>query len=333
MTLLALDAEPIPVAVLTGFLGSGKTTVLRHWLDRPDMGETAAIVNEFGEVGLDHALLETSEEDTLLLDNGCLCCGLRGDLADTLMSLLDRRERGETPAFRRVAIETTGLADPVPLLQTFRTDPLRLSRFAFDGLVTCYDAVNGARSVADRREAARQVALADTIIVTKTDLGDAAQARAEIARLNPRAVALEAVHGAVDPGRALNGAARPVPPVAEGEPYRDVRHVHGRIASVSAFGNEALDWNRVRRAVADLVEAHGDRLLRLKGLLKVEGREGPVGVDGVRHLFHRPRPMEAWPAGIARPFLVGIAEDASPGELRGWLRAVLSPGDPRQAGL
>jgi len=331
MSHLALDAEPIPVTVLTGFLGSGKTTVLRHLLAHPDMDETAVIVNEFGEVGLDHVLLETSDEDTLLLDNGCLCCGLRGDLVDTLLSLLERRERGEVPAFRRVVVETTRLADPVPVLQTFRTDPLRLSQFELEGLVTCFDAVNGLRSAENHGEAARQLALADTVIVTKGDLGDSAAARAVVAGANGRAALREAVQGAIEPSAVLNGP----PPVAlpeapHGDGHHHGHHHHDRIVSVVVRGEQSLSWDHVRLAVADLVEQHGDRLLRVKGLLKVEGHDGPVSVDGVQHLFHRPRPLETWPGGDETPFLVGIAEHATAEEIGAWLSTVLTAPDTKE---
>ena len=315
----------IPVTVLTGFLGSGKTTLLRHLLAHPDMEETAVIVNEFGAVGLDHHLLESSNEDTLLLDNGCLCCGLRGDLVETLLSLLERRERGEVPAFRRVVIETTGLADPVPVLQTFRTDPLRLSLYEIGGLVTCFDAVNGLSSLERHGEAERQLALADTVVLTKTDLPHDSGTVAEIARRNGRARILTAVEGRVDPGEVLVDASA-VPATSASHGHGDHHHHHDRIVSSTVTGRAMLSWDHVRRAVAELVEAHGDRLLRVKGLLAVEGQDGPVAVDGVQHLFHRPRPLEAWPQGVGSPFLVGIAEGTTPEELEGWLRAVLEPG-------
>jgi G3E family GTPase len=325
MNTLALDAEPIPVTILTGFLGSGKTTLLRHLLGHPDMDETAVIVNEFGEVGLDHMLLETSEEDTLLLDNGCLCCGLRGDLVDTLHSLLERRERGEIPAFKRVMIETTGLADPVPVMQTFRTDPLRLSVYELASLVTCFDAVNGSATLGRHAEAERQLAMADTVVLTKTDLDDGAAARAEIARRNPRAALREAVQGALDPGQVLSGQARFDLPEDEGHDHHHHHHNHhDRIVSTVVRGQGPLSWEHVRLAVGDLVEQHGERLLRVKGLLAVEGHNGPVSVDGVQHLFHRPRPLDAWPGKDHTPFLVGIAERTTEEELRGWLRGVLT---------
>jgi G3E family GTPase len=328
MSNLALDSEPIPVTILTGFLGSGKTTLLRHLLAHPDLDETAVIVNEFGEVGLDHMLLETSEEDTLLLDNGCLCCGLRGDLVDTLHSLLERRERGEVPAFKRVMIETTGLADPVPVMQTFRSDPLRLSVYELASLVTCFDAVNGIATLEYHAEAERQLAMADTVVLTKGDLGDSETARAEVIRRNNRAILREALQGAIDPDEVLAGQARfDLPPTHEHHDH--VHHHHDRIVSVVVRGSGPVSWEHVRLAVGDLVEQHGDRLLRVKGLLTVEGHIGPVSVDGVQHLFHRPRPLEAWPGKDRTPFLVGIGERATHEELTGWLKAVLEPADAK----
>ena len=326
MTALALDAETIPVTVLTGFLGSGKTTLLRHLLAHPEMDETAVIVNEFGAVGLDHDLLESSNEDTLLLDNGCLCCGLRGDLVATLQSLLERRERGEVPAFRRVVIETTGLADPVPVLQTFRTDPLRFSLYEIAGLVTCFDAVNGMATLSHHKEAERQLALADTIVVTKTDLPHDEALVRELNRRNRRARLLTALDGACAPADVLQGPA-PDALIGPHETHEHHHQHHDRIVSVTVTGREVLTWDHVRRAVAELVERHGDRLLRVKGLLRVEGFDGPVSVDGVQHLFHRPRPLDAWPVGVDAPFLVGIAEGAAAEEIDAWLRAVLEPGN------
>lgn len=325
MTSLALNARKIPVTVLTGFLGSGKTTLLRHLLAHPAMEETAVIVNEFGEVGLDHHLLESSEEDTLLLDNGCLCCGLRGDLVATLMALLERRERGEVPEFSRVMIETTGLADPVPVLQTFRTDPLRLSLYELGGLVTCFDAVNGIATLQGHREAQRQLAMADTVVLTKTDLCDPMAARRAIADGNGRARLVAAIDGAAEPDDILCPVTAGMLLPEDHEFGHHDHHHHDGIVSAVVAGQGPVSWDHVRQAVATLVEEHGDRLLRVKGLLAVEGQSGPVLVDGVQHLFHRPRPLDAWPGGIAQPFLVGIAEGASAAEIEDWLGAVLRP--------
>jgi len=332
MSALVFDAPKIPVTVLTGFLGSGKTTLLRHLLAHPDMDETAVIVNEFGAVGLDHHLLESSDEDTLLLDNGCLCCGLRGDLVETLLSLLERRERGEVPVFRRVVIETTGLADPVPVLQTFRTDPLRLSLYEIGGLVTCFDAVNGLATLERHGEAERQLALADTVVLTKADLPHDPDVAAEIARRNGRARVLTALEGQLNPGEVL-AVPTPLAGVQTGADHHHGHHHHDRIVSVSVAGSATLSWDHVRQSVADLVEQHGDKLLRVKGLLRVEGFEGPVSVDGVQHLFHRPRPLESWPAGVSEPFLVGIAEGATAQDVGRWLRGVLEPAGAAQVGL
>ncbi len=318
MTVIVPDADRLPVIVVTGFLGSGKTTLLRHLLHAPEFADTAVIINEFGETGLDHVLVETSEDSILLLENGCLCCGLRSDLVSTLLDLLERRERGEVPAFRRVVIETSGLADPVPLLQTFITDPLRLSLFDPGGVVTCLDAVNGAVSIDRHRHARRQLALADTIVVTKGDLTPSCAALGQARRRNGRARIVEAPMGKADPRDVLGQ------PVAMDFREMPCGHGHGSIVSVTWKDIPPLTWRGVESAVGSLVARHGERLLRLKGLLAVEGTAGPVAIDGVQHLFHRPRVLELWPGGVMSPVLVAIAEGATRQELEGWLRTACS---------
>src|ERR1700694_1836553 len=187
------SSEPsslIPVTVLTGFLGSGKTTVLNHVLQHPGMAATAVIVNEFGEIGLDHLLVEQSSEDVILLNSGCMCCTVRNDIVDTLTNLFVDRVKGKIPFFTRVAIETTGLADPAPILHTLMTEPIVAARYMLDGVVTTVDAVNGAATLDRQPEAGKQARVADRLLLTKTDLAEPAVRQAfeaRLAALNPSA--------------------------------------------------------------------------------------------------------------------------------------------------
>src|SRR6185369_3260808 len=203
----APEIERLPVSVITGFLGSGKTTLLKHLLRQPDMADTAVVINEFGEIGLDHLLVEEAREDTILMSSGCLCCSIRGDLIDTLRRLYKRRDRGEVPRFKRLVIETTGLADPAPILQTLIGDPLLSAFYRLDGVVTTVDAVNGMDQLDRQFESVKQAAVADRLILTKTDLAGEAQRKALEARLrtlNPAAPLLPVAHGAVAAEQLFN---------------------------------------------------------------------------------------------------------------------------------
>lgn len=192
--------ERIPVSVLTGFLGSGKTTLLSALIRQPDMADTAVIINEFGEVGLDHALVAKSDDTTVLLNSGCLCCTVRGDLVNTFRDLFLKRVKGEVPEFQRVVVETTGLADPAPVLHTMMTDPLVASRFRLDGVIATVDAVNGTSTLDNHMESVKQVAVADRLVLTKTDIASPEQIEAlgaRLKRLNPAAPQIRASHGAI----------------------------------------------------------------------------------------------------------------------------------------
>jgi len=305
-----------PVSVVTGYLGSGKTTLIASLLERPELGETAVIVNELGEIGIDHHIVSRIDERTVLLASGCLCCTLRGDLADELRALLDRRDAGEVPPFRRVVIETTGLADPTPIVGTLLTEPLLRHHVELDAVVATVDAQHGLRGP----ESVKQAAIADVLVVTKTDLADASAVTAELARPNPAGDVVAAVLGDVEPSRLLGvGRARADDVrfrVPEAPPADEDGHRHeGDVGAVALVVDEALDWLGFGVWLTMLLHAHGEDLLRVKGLVDVGG-DGPVLLDAVQHVVHPPRHLDTWPDDDRRSRLVLIGRGLDVNRLR-----------------
>ena len=339
----------IPVAVITGFLGSGKTTLLNRLIRHPEIGETAVIVNEFGEIGIDHALIEHSEEDTILLSSGCLCCTVRGDLVDTLGRLSLRRLHGEVPAFRRVVIETTGLADPAPIVQTLMSQPVS-TRYRLDSVVATADAVNGSATLDNHGEAVKQAAVADRIVLTKTDLAPAAAAdglRDRLRELNPAAPLLdgrEEMHPSLIFGGALfDPASKTVDVQAwlSAEAYQAPTHHHhhdvnrhdDRVRAFCLAFDAPFAWNELAAWLDLLASYKGEQLLRVKGLVNVAGQDGPVVIHAVQHLFHPPVVLAAWPDPDRRSRIVFITRDLGRevvertlGRIRGALQTIESEG-------
>ena len=324
--------EPIGGSLITGFLGSGKTTLLNRLLRHPGMSDTAVIVNEFGEIGLDHLLIESALDSAVLLKSGCLCCTLRGDLVDTLLSLLDRRRRGEVPAFRRVLIETTGLADPAPILHALMADPAVTVHYRMDRVITTVDAVNALGQLAEHYECAKQAALADCLLLTKSDLASPAAIKAvtdALRALNPGAPILCAVQGAIEP-HALLGASdgrrdfhpSEIEPHDHAHDHDEARH-HG-IASFSLVHDEPLPWARFARWLESLTSLRGPDLLRVKGILHVQGRSRPVVVHAVQHVLHPARELQDWPDADRRSRIVFITRDIGEAALEKSFRAAIA---------
>jgi G3E family GTPase len=315
-----------PVTVVTGFLGAGKTTLLRHFLASPQGAGTAVIVNEFGAVGIDDALVRGSADETVLLGNGCLCCIARSDLQLTLRRLVFDREHGGAPPFFRVLIETSGLADPGPILQTFATDRALGGEFHVDAVLAVVDAVSGERNLAAAAEARKQVILADRIVMSKTDLADAAaveRVRARLRQLNPRASIDVAIAGALDPERIV------VPASTERSGFvAEAEHSDG-IASFVIETAEPIAWPTFARAMETLTALRGADLLRVKGLLNVAGCRGPVVVQYVQHLAHPPVELAAWPDANRTSRIVFITRAIPERQMRDLFAAVqaLAKGD------
>jgi G3E family GTPase len=306
----------IPVAVLTGFLGSGKTTLLSHLVRQPEFARTAVIINEFGEIGLDHELVETSKESFVTLQTGCLCCTIRGDLVLTLEDLLRRREAGTVPRFERVVIETTGLADPAPILQALMTDPGLADRLVLAGVVTTVDAVVGSTTLDRQPEAAKQAAVADRIVLTKTDLAPTPEALlARIAALNPAAPVLRGAHGRVDPARLFDGAlydpAGKMPDtqawLAPEAHHRERDHHDAAIVSFCLVREAPLHAIALTLFLETVAEHCGADLLRIKGLIDIVESPGrPAVIHGVQHVVHPPAWLDAWPSADRRSRIVLI---------------------------
>ena len=293
-----------PVSVVTGYLGSGKTTLIASLLARPELGETAVIVNELGEIGIDHHIVRRVDERTVLLASGCLCCTLRGDLADELRALLDRRDAGEVPPFRRVVVETTGLADPTPIVGTLLTEPLLRHHVELDAVVATVDAQHGLRGP----ESVKQAAIADVLVLTKTDLADGSDVKAELARLNPACEVVEAVLGDVDPARLLGRERDNACVTSTRALSADAGHAHRHeddVGAVALVVDGPLDWLGFGVWLTMLLHAHGEDLLRVKGIVDVGG-DGPVVLDAVQHVVHPPRHLDAWPDDDRRSRLVLI---------------------------
>ena len=311
--------QRIPVTMLTGFLGAGKTTLLRRFLDTPEGQGTAVVVNEFGAAGIDDALVRASADETMLLDNGCLCCITRSDLQQALRRMVVERERGQMPDFRRVVIETSGLADPSPILQTFATDRALGDMFAVEAVVTVVDAATGAETLSWSAEARKQAILADRLVVTKTDIageGAAEKLAARLRALNPGAELLQAVNGALDPTRLTEQATD-----QRNAFVAEAAHSDG-IVSFVLTKDEPMPWSAFARAMETLIAMRGQDLLRVKGLLNVEGCQGPVVVQFVQHLAHPPVEIAAWPDDSRQSRVAFITRGISERQVRELFAAV-----------
>jgi len=323
---------PLPLTVLTGFLGAGKTSLLNRLLKDPTLAGTAVLINEFGEIGIDHLLVEKISDDLVLLPSGCVCCTMRGDLIEALERLLrdlDNRRANLT----RVVLETTGLADPAPVLHTVMVHPYLVMRYRLDGVVTVVDAINGLETIERHPEAMKQAAAADRIALAKTDLLDtperhetAARLMARLKRLNPAAPILDVAAGEASAARLINcGLYDPdskVPAVrrwlaeeAYAGPGAHEHHHHGeeRIRSLALASERAMPAATFDMFLDLLRGLHGPNLLRVKGIVKIaEAPEQPVVIHGVQHVFHPPTSLPAWPDEDRRTRLVFITCDLDP---------------------
>lgn len=327
--------EPIALTIVTGFLGAGKTTLVNRLLRSPDLTDTAVIVNEFGEVAIDHLLVETSSDGIIQLADGCLCCSVRGELIDTLADLVDRLQTGRIPALKRVVVETTGLADPIPVLQSAMAHPVLVQAYRLDGVVTVVDAVNAGATLDAHAEAVRQVAVADRIVITKTDLADAAPLVERLRRLAPAARILDEMRDRPGPD-ALFGAGLFDPKTRTADVRRwlaldaphdghhhdghDHHHDHDhhhhhhddRIRSFSLVHDRPVAWSSIEMFLDLLRSTHAAGILRMKGVIELaDDPERPVVLHGVQALLHPPIRLPAWPDGLRGTRLVLITMDLS----------------------
>lgn len=331
---------PIPVSILTGFLGAGKTTLLNQLLTDPALAGTLVLINEFGEIGLDHLFVEAIDRDMMLLSSGCLCCTIRGELVDTLEDILRRRDNNRIASFNRILIETTGLADPAPVMQTYMQHPYLSLRFYPESLVTLIDAINGPATLGAHTEAVKQAAMADRIIISKSDLlangerdGIMEQLRASLHGLNPGAIIfdkrIETISSAdlfdgsvYNPGSKSDDVINWLRDDAV-DSHNDGSHGHthahdpnthnARIKACCLRAEKPLDPAQFETFIEMLRKVHGAKLLRVKGLVALADDPGrPLVIHGVQHVFHPPVRLEHWPSADQTTRLVCILHDLDP---------------------
>jgi G3E family GTPase len=335
--------EPIPISIITGFLGAGKTTLLNGLLKDSLLANAAVIVNEFGEIGIDHLLVASAGEGVVELSSGCLCCTLRSELGDTIRDLFERREAGKLKNFDRIVIETTGLADPAPVLHGLMSDPDLLARCRLEGVITTVDAVNGMATLDAHAEAVKQVAVADRIVLTKVDLLQGTLGEdmlfviiGRLRKLAPGARLLTTHRNEATAARLFNtGLYDPATKSVDvrgwlnDEAYHRT-HVHDHGHAYHDDGIHAFSFiedNAVSplglEMFLDLVRSfHGPNMLRMKGIVKVsDAPERPVVLHGVQHVFHPPVRLPAWPDGDHRSRLVFIVKDTEPRLIEDLFRA------------
>ncbi|MBL8642405.1 MAG: GTP-binding protein [Rhodospirillaceae bacterium] len=356
---MASSGDKIPVTILTGFLGSGKTTLLGHLIRQPELSNAAVIINEFGAVSLDHELIEKTDGDVVEIQGGCLCCTVRGDLVKALHDLMLKRAQGTVRAFNRIVIETTGLADPAPILHTLMSDPLAFTKFRLDGLVTTVDAVNGEATLNAHEEAVKQAAVADRIILTKTDLQpEIAALEQRLKKLNPGCTILKSDQGRIAAHLILdlgpfdpNAKGREVEAWLKAEAYADEHdhhHEHNHHAQdhhahhhpdvnrhddhIQAFcftHDTPIPQVKLQFFLQLLVMLRGPDLLRVKGLVHVaEKPDQPAVVHGVQHVFHPLAWLARWPSADQRTRLVFIVRDIDPQQISGLMASLTAAPDP-----
>ena len=339
MSAEAPSADPrTPIHILTGFLGSGKTTLLRRLLVDPALADTAVVINEFGEVGLDQLLVREVAEDVILLSSGCLCCTVRDDLISTLADLHQMKRSGEIPSFGRVVVETTGLADPAPIMQAVLSAKELTSCYRLGQVVATVDGLNGSQTLKSHREARQQSALADRIMVTKCDLIDESARDALVRQLrefNPHAEVRWSGRNESAPGNLFTGVgavwhgSRSHSPFSKSAEANGHAHAHegsahdGTIGTFTVFPGQAIDWPVFVDWLELLLASRGDSILRVKGLLSVRGDSRPVVLQGVQHVLYPPERLPAWPASSpAGGWIVFIARDLTLSAIENSLRSV-----------
>jgi len=348
------DIDPLrsrlPVTLVTGFLGSGKTTLIGRLLRHPSMRRVAVIINEAGEIGIDHDIVAMSSEQVSLLANGCLCCTVRTDLQETLRALFGERRAGVIPDFDRVVIETSGLADPAPALQTLVTDSMLAAQYRPDGVVTLVDAVHGARQLVEQEEARKQVALADLLLVTKDDLaapGQVVALREDLRELNAQAEVRQVRLGEIGPQELVGfgpGSARveagnarflgallrdggPGPDAPDSPGYLGGHRpgrLHAGIRTASLRFDRPFSWPVFAEAMQAILHLRGQDVLRVKGIVDIDG--GPVVVQGVQHILHPPLRLDRWPGADRGSRLVWITRGMDAAAIRGMFLATQALG-------